>query len=91
MFINSPKKVLWTNPFKEILWDLDGSLTGFANGWVTPYYAWNMWAPSCSRRGSEFDYGIVCDSSVVMRRLQFDYVNPRELDFQVGEHDAAAS
>ncbi len=82
-FINSPKKVLWTAPFKQIFWDLDGSLTGFANGWVTPYYRWNEFTPACTRQDSVYDRGLVCDDSVVVRRLQLDYVNPRELDFMV--------
>ena len=82
-FVNSPKRVLWTPPYKELFWDLDGTLTGFADGWTSPYYAWNEFAPACVHHGSAYDDGIVCDNTVDMRRLQVNFVNPRELDFQV--------
>ncbi len=82
-FVNSAKKVLWTEPKKEIFWDLDGSLTGFANGWLTPFYKWNQFEPACTRGDTTYDSGIVCDNSVVVRRLQVDYVEPRELDFKL--------
>lgn len=85
-FINSDRRIKWTTPFKEIFCDLDGSLTTFTNGWATPYYKWNEWTPACvhdTSATSTYDGGIVCDGSVVLRRLQLSYVNPRELDFQV--------
>ncbi len=82
-FVNSARRVQWTPPFKQIFWDLDGTLTGNVNGWATPYYQWNEWAPACTRRDSVYDNGIVCDGSVVVRRLQVDSVSPRELDFRV--------
>ena len=82
-FINSTKRVQWTAPFKQIFWDLDGTLSGYSNGWVSPYYAFNNHAGPCSRRGVEYDMGIVCDGTVVMRRLQVDDVEPWQLDFRV--------
>jgi hypothetical protein len=51
------------------------------NGTVIPYFAFNDW-PECPRAGALFDYGSVCNSSVRVRRLQIDSVNPRELDYQ---------
>jgi hypothetical protein len=75
--------VQWTTPFKEIFWDLDWTLTGYANGWLTPFFRWNAWAPACVRQGITYDNGLLCDNTVVVRRLQLDYVNPRQLDFVV--------
>lgn len=81
-FINTPRRILWTAPYKEMFWDLDGSLTGYANGWASPYYRWNEWVSACTHRDITYDNGIVCDNTVAMRRLQVNFVNPRELDFQ---------
>ena len=80
-FINTTKKVLWTAPYKQIFWDLDGSLTGQPNGWVTPYYKWNNWPGVCSRQTSVYDRGLICDNTTVVRRLQFDNVSPYQLNF----------
>ena len=82
-FINTTARVKWTTPFKQIFWDLDGSLAGFRNGWVTPYYAFNHFRGPCSRRGPEYDLGLVCDNSTVVRRLQIDAVTPSTMDYRV--------
>ena len=83
-FINTTRRVMWTPPYKEILLDLDGSLTGLAGGgWVMPMYKWNRWTPMCVAANTTFDSGIVCDSSVTVRRLQISGVNPSQLDYQV--------
>lgn len=80
-FFNSEARVKWTPPFNQIFWDLDGSLTGVSGGWATPFRAMNAW-PECPRRNAELDFGLACDNTVKVRRLQIDGVNPRELDFQ---------
>eukprot|EP00048_Salpingoeca_helianthica_P015090 m.224971 g.224971 ORF g.224971 m.224971 type:complete len:4030 (+) comp16594_c0_seq1:296-12385(+) len=83
-FINSPVRTHWNEPRKDILVDLDGTLTGYSGvgGTVTPFYGFNAW-PECPRGGAMFKDGLVCNSSVQVRRLQLDAVDPRELDFQV--------
>jgi len=81
-FINVARRTHWNPPKKDIFIDLDGSLSGQPNSTVTPFYAFNNW-PECPQAGSLFEYGLVCNSSVQVRRLQIDGVNPRELDFQV--------
>lgn len=83
MWINTTRRVLWTDPYKEIMWDLDGTLTGYANGWLTPHYKWNDWAPHCVQGNSTFDHGTVCDGTAAVRRLQVYGVNPQALDWQV--------
>jgi hypothetical protein len=84
-FVNTPRRVKWTTPFKQIFWDLDGTLTGHTNGWALPYYRFNDWAPACVRRDPAvtFDGGHVCDGTVVVRRLSIDDVDPAPLDFKV--------
>ena len=85
-FINSTKKVKWTVPYKQIFWDLDGSITGTPNGWITPYYHWNDWTGPCTHQGAAYDNGIVCDNTTAVRRLQIDQLQPYQLDQQVRVH-----
>jgi hypothetical protein len=83
-FVNSTKRTAWTVPFNQIFLDLDGSLTGVAQGTVIPYSPFNDFndpTSGCSRAGPTYDGGILCDSSESVRRLVVDGVNPRELDF----------
>ena len=54
-----------------------------------PYYGFNAW-PECPQAGAEFEYGLICNSSVQVRRLQIDNVNPSSLDFQVLQLVSAA-
>ncbi|KAA0165290.1 hypothetical protein FNF31_01943 [Cafeteria roenbergensis] len=90
-FVNSPRRVKWTAPYKQIFWDRDGSLTDTATGgWVTPFFAFNQHSPACRAVGSrqnggdglKFDGGIVCDDTVVVRRMQMDRFQPNELQHQ---------
>jgi hypothetical protein len=56
------KRVEWTCPYKQILFDLDGTLTGHKFGTATPYYKFNEWPDlGCTKRNATFDDGIVCD------------------------------
>jgi hypothetical protein len=50
--------------------DLDGSLTGFAGGWTSPFYKWHLVSNACWQGGVSVDSGIICDNTAVMRRLQ---------------------
>lgn len=88
-WVNSTRRTRWTSPRKAIFWDLDGSLTGEANATATPYYAFNDW-PECAQSDATLDDGLFCDSSVVMRRLSMDKVEPRELDWRVVVIDSGA-
>ena len=40
--------------------------------------------------GAEYDNGIVCDNSVVVRRLSIDRVEPREMDWKVMQLNSTA-
>jgi plastocyanin len=86
-FENSPMKTKWTCPYKQIHYDLDGTLTGHAGGTALPYYKYNEWEGHCKKDeldGVEGNYsagypGMVCNENVRVRRLQIWDEQPREL------------
>ena len=70
-----PRRINWQFPYREIIHDLDGSLTGLGeNSWATPYYPHNM-APGC-QRSQEVHGGIICDGTNSIRRIAFYGVTP---------------
>jgi plastocyanin len=83
-FINTPARTRWTCPYKQIFYDLDGSLTGYAGGTTLPYYQFNDWEGDCEMDDTgTFDKGhrgMVCNDKVRVRRLQLEGNEPRELD-----------
>lgn len=55
-------KIRYQEPYREIFYDLDGTLTGLGpKTWTTPYWKHND-QPGCTYK-EEFD-GLVCDSTV---------------------------
>lgn len=91
LFVNSPKRVSWVAPFRDIFRDLDGSLSG-QRGWVTPYRAWNHFDTVSSHPGvvanvdgyadvDVFDGGLLLSDDVQVRRVALDNVEPAELDW----------
>jgi len=73
-FTNVPQKVKYNFPYKAIYHDLDGTLTGIgANTWATPDWKHNT-VNECDAV-SELD-GLVCDSTVQVRRIAFDNYDP---------------
>jgi hypothetical protein len=83
---NSPKRTQWTCPYKQILLDLDGSLTGYKGGTALPSYKFNEWDGECwTEAEGENMYsggrrGMICNDKVRVRRLQIKDNEPRELD-----------
>lgn len=64
-----------------IFWDMDGTLTGYPNGFVSKFYDFNTF-PQC-QVVPEHVNGIVCgasDGSVRVRRLKVDGQEPWQLD-----------
>jgi hypothetical protein len=56
-------KVRYQFPYRAILKDKDGSLTGLgANTWATPYWKHN-YQPECELNMAEYD-GLLCNSTV---------------------------
>ena len=78
----TPVRVGWACPYKQIHYDLDGTLTGHVNGSVTAYKEFNDWSNDCTVSEVQFSNGIVCNSSVRIRRLAITGVDPEEIDGQ---------
>ena len=81
-FYNSDKRTSWTAPFKQIFFDLDGTLTGYVNGTTTPHYKFHENSHCWKDEDGKFDGGTVCDGSVRVRKFQVDGHSPRELNWQ---------
>ena len=81
-FVNSHKRVAWKCPFKQIHFDLDGTLTGHANGSVTAFREYHTWNDACTVAGSAYSGGVICNGSVRIRRMYVDGVEPQKLDKQ---------
>ena len=80
-FVNSTRRTIWSRHYKQIFWDLDGSLAGHPNSYVLQWYDFNAWSPHCSRLPAE-GYGdsMLCVNTTV-RRVEIDYVTPNQVDF----------
>ncbi|CAE7234186.1 unnamed protein product [Symbiodinium sp. CCMP2592] len=73
----------WSTPRQSgIFWDLDGTLTGYPNGFVSLDYEYNHF-PGLCHHSDEHGNGLVCgaeDGSVRVRRLLVDRQEPWQLD-----------
>lgn len=78
-FVNSSTRVGWSSPFKDIFLDLDGSLTGFVNGTVLPFWGWNNWTECPRDSTGRYSFGSVCRPAVQVRRIVIDNVAPGNL------------
>jgi hypothetical protein len=76
-----PRRIKWQVPYREIIHDLDGSLTGLgADTWATYYYIHNDHA-ECTHEPDVYD-GLICDSSVQVRRIAFSAAAPGSFTMQ---------
>ena len=72
-------------PSKQIYFDMDGTLSGQAGGTVTAYHRFNEWEECPKDTTGTFGGGIVCNSSVRVRKLSIPAIagmkrtEPREL------------
>jgi hypothetical protein len=81
-FFNSPRRTRSDSGLSGIYHDLDGTLTGFRNGFVTWYEPFNE-IPGLCQRQAEHVNGIVCgrdDGSARLRRLYLSGQQPWQLD-----------
>jgi hypothetical protein len=77
----TPIKIRYTIPFRDIFRDIDGSLTGLGpESWATPWYSHNL-QPECQGYIEELN-GIICNSSVQIRRVVFYNYLPALLNMQ---------
>ncbi|CEM30506.1 unnamed protein product [Vitrella brassicaformis CCMP3155] len=75
-FHNSSRRVEWT--LKDILWDLDGSLTDKGpDSFATPYYAFNDRGACQQIQGVRYSDGLTCTNAI--RKVKFYSMEPREL------------
>lgn len=63
-------KIRYEIPYRDIFYDLDGTLTGLGpKTWATPYWKHNE-QPGCKVDLDVYD-GLLCDSTVQVRRIAF--------------------
>jgi len=75
-FEKCPRKIVYHTPFRAILHDLDGTLTGQgAKSWATPYWRHNDWKGDC-KVDKEMYNGIICNNKVQVRRIAFSGYSP---------------
>jgi hypothetical protein len=91
-FTDVDYKINYQIPWRAIIQDEDGSLTGMgANSWATPYWKHNHWDGVCEidttmiqigNTYSEEMQGLVCPPEVQVRRVAFSLGSPWELFMQ---------
>jgi hypothetical protein len=83
------KKISYQYPRRAIFHDKDGSLTGTANTYATPYYK-HLDQPECTVDHDVYD-GIYCNSDVQIRRVAFHGYEPfhtfRLMDLRIARFD----
>ena len=85
-FINSEKRIYWSPTYKEIMWDLDGSLAGVPDSMVTMYYDVINWPDVCTvlEPVSVYSNSLRCGgngSDARIRRVNLDSVTPSQLSY----------
>lgn len=79
-FPGSDRRTTYACPAKQIFFDLDGSLSGQAGGTVTAFHRFNEW-DECPRANETFSNGIVCNSSVRVRKLSIpSFLGPKRTE-----------
>lgn len=73
-FTNTTQKVKFDIPFKEIIYDEDGTLVNSTHRWVVRDFV-HLEIPECERNLDMFD-GFVCSDSIKIRRIVFHHANP---------------
>jgi hypothetical protein len=88
VFEGVTKRIRYQYPFRAIFHDKTGSLTGVEGGWATAHWK-HLEQPECQVVDA-FD-GIICDSSVQVRRVAFHGYKPsnifRGMDLRIAKYD----
>ena len=82
-FPDTARRTTFACPAKQIYFDLDGSLTGTGvpGGTVTAFLKFNVWEECPQDTTGTFEYGIVCNSSVRVRKLSIpSFVGPKRTE-----------
>jgi hypothetical protein len=70
-----PKRILYQEPYREIIYDEDGTLTELGPGtWATFFYP-HLNTTECTYNLDVYD-GTICDSSLSLRRIAFHSYSP---------------
>jgi hypothetical protein len=76
-----PKRIMYQEPFREIIHDLDGSLTGKGpDSWASYYYP-HLLTENCEYDLDQYD-GVICDNSAKLRRIAFYGYQPQSFTMQ---------
>jgi len=65
-----PRRITWHIPFREIIHDVDGTLTGLGPDSFATFYYPHLDQPECTHDADVFD-GIVCSPEVQIRRVAY--------------------
>jgi len=73
-FINSTRRVMFDTPFKEIIYDQDGTLGNSSHRWIVHYFK-HLDVSECVRNENEYN-GLLCSDSISIRRIVFHNAKP---------------
>lgn len=80
-FEDTPRRIKYQEPFKEVIHDLDGSLTGLgAESWATFFYP-HLNTTECTENYDVYD-GLICDNTIQIRSIVFYDGLPASLRMQ---------
>ena len=68
-FYNVTARVIFDTPFKEIIYDEDGSLGNSTHRWVVHYFS-HLDVPECIRNEALYN-GLLCSQDISIRRMLF--------------------
>jgi len=75
-FTDSTQRVKFDTPFKEIIYDEDGTLGSSTHRWIVHYYE-HLDVPECTRNEAVYN-GLLCNNDIVIRRIVMH--NPKPYD-----------
>jgi len=74
-FVNCDKRIKYQVPFREIIHDLDGSLTGLGSESWAVFAQPHLFQPECSHEPETHD-GMICDGTIQIRKIAFHDFDP---------------
>lgn len=77
-FFNSTRRVMFDVPYKEILYDQDGTLGNSTHRWITHYYS-HLDVPECEKIFDIYG-GTLCHKDISIRRIVIWAISPKDLD-----------
>jgi len=73
-FVNTTQRVTFDIPFKEIIYDEDGTLGNSTHRWVVHYFK-HLNIPECIRNEARYN-GLLCSKDISIRRIVFHEPDP---------------